>query len=65
MEFFGFLGVFLAVPVAALLKIGLSEWHNARLLAAAGTTAQVPSGVPVEAALPAASTRIEGAPAER
>jgi len=27
MEFFGFLGVFLAVPLAAVLKIALAEWH--------------------------------------
>jgi predicted PurR-regulated permease PerM len=27
MEFFGFLGVFLAVPLAAVLKIVLTEWH--------------------------------------
>lgn len=27
LEFFGFLGVFLAVPVAAVLKIVLVEWH--------------------------------------
>ena len=27
LEFFGFMGVFLAVPVAALLKIVLVEWH--------------------------------------
>lgn len=33
MEFFGFLGVFMAVPVAALLKIVLAEWHDARLAA--------------------------------
>jgi predicted PurR-regulated permease PerM len=32
LEFFGFLGVFLAVPVAALFKIVLTEWHAARLL---------------------------------
>jgi predicted PurR-regulated permease PerM len=31
MEFFGFLGVFLAVPVAAVLKISLAEWHNSRV----------------------------------
>lgn len=28
LEFFGFLGVFLAVPVAAILKILLAEWHE-------------------------------------
>ena len=28
LEFFGFLGVFLAVPVAAVLKIVLCEWHE-------------------------------------
>jgi len=28
MEFFGFLGVFLAVPLAAVLKIALAEWHD-------------------------------------
>jgi len=32
LEFFGFLGVFLAVPVAAVLKILLAEWHDAREL---------------------------------
>ena len=31
LEFFGFLGVFLAVPVAAVFKIVLTEWHDARL----------------------------------
>ena len=31
MEFFGFLGVFLAVPIAAVLKIFLTEYHEARL----------------------------------
>ena len=32
LEFFGFLGVFLAVPIAALLKISLAEWQeNQRL----------------------------------
>ena len=30
LEFFGFLGVFLAVPIAAVLKIVLAEWHDAR-----------------------------------
>jgi predicted PurR-regulated permease PerM len=30
MEFFGFLGVFLAVPAAAIAKTLLSEWHDAR-----------------------------------
>lgn len=30
MEFFGFLGVFLAVPLAAILKIVLAEWHAGR-----------------------------------
>jgi predicted PurR-regulated permease PerM len=30
LEFFGFLGVFLAVPVAAVLKIVLTEWHQKR-----------------------------------
>lgn len=30
MEFFGFLGVFLAVPIAAVLKIVLAEWHAGR-----------------------------------
>jgi predicted PurR-regulated permease PerM len=32
LEFFGFLGVFLAVPVAAVLKIVLAEWHDNRSL---------------------------------
>lgn len=31
MEFFGFLGVFLAVPIAAVLKIVLTEWHISQL----------------------------------
>ena len=31
MEFFGFIGVFLAVPIAAVLKIVLAEWHAANL----------------------------------
>ena len=31
MEFFGFIGVFLAVPVAALGKVLLLEWHNSQL----------------------------------
>ena len=30
MEFFGFMGVFLAVPLAAILKIVLAEWHSGR-----------------------------------
>jgi len=30
MEFFGFLGVFLAVPIAAVLKIVLTEYHASR-----------------------------------
>ncbi|HEY0074777.1 MAG TPA: AI-2E family transporter [Abditibacteriaceae bacterium] len=30
MEFFGFIGVFLAVPLAAILKIVLAEWHAGR-----------------------------------
>jgi predicted PurR-regulated permease PerM len=30
MEFFGFIGVFLAVPLAAILKIILAEWHAGR-----------------------------------
>jgi predicted PurR-regulated permease PerM len=44
MEFFGFLGVFLAVPVAAVLKISLAEWHNSRVqieAIAAGTAVAV------------------------
>ncbi|HEX8235184.1 MAG TPA: AI-2E family transporter [Abditibacteriaceae bacterium] len=44
MEFFGFLGVFLAVPVAAVLKISLAEWHNSRVQTeaiAAGTAVAV------------------------
>ncbi len=35
MEFFGFMGVFLAVPIAALLKILLTEMHEKRAQAAA------------------------------
>ncbi len=31
MEFFGFMGVFLAVPIAAVLKIFLTEYHESRL----------------------------------
>ena len=34
MEFFGFLGVFLAVPIAAVLKIVLAEFHETRARAA-------------------------------
>jgi predicted PurR-regulated permease PerM len=34
MEFFGFIGVFLAVPVAALGKILLAEWHQPRIIVA-------------------------------
>ncbi len=30
MEFFGFIGVFLAVPIAAVLKIVLAEYHDAQ-----------------------------------
>ena len=30
MEFFGLLGIFLAVPLAAVLKIALTEWHDAQ-----------------------------------
>ena len=30
MEFFGFIGVFLAVPIAAVMKILLVEWHLAQ-----------------------------------
>ncbi len=44
MEFFGFLGVFLAVPIAAVLKIALAEWHEGRhpaqMPAESGTTLQ-------------------------
>jgi predicted PurR-regulated permease PerM len=46
MEFFGFLGVFLAVPVAAVLKIILAEWHNSRVqneAIAAGRAVAIPS----------------------
>ncbi len=52
MEFFGFLGVFLAVPVAALLKIVLTEWHAARLLEdtqRAAATGETPDETPAEA----------------
>jgi len=38
LEFFGFLGVFLAVPVAAVFKIVLTEWHDARLAQALATS---------------------------
>ena len=42
MEFFGFLGIFLAVPIAAVLKIALAEWHEGRRIvipqAGMGTT---------------------------
>lgn len=37
LEFFGFLGVFLSVPIAALLKILLTEMHENRAMAAAST----------------------------
>ena len=30
LEFFGFLGVFLAVPLAAVIKVLLVEWHESR-----------------------------------
>ncbi|MBV9469962.1 MAG: AI-2E family transporter [Abitibacteriaceae bacterium] len=30
MEFFGFLGIFLAVPLAAVVKILLAEWHESQ-----------------------------------
>ncbi len=30
LEFFGFIGVFLAVPVAAVIKVLLCEWHDAQ-----------------------------------
>jgi predicted PurR-regulated permease PerM len=30
LEFFGFLGVFLAVPIAAVLKVLLVEWHESQ-----------------------------------
>lgn len=30
MEFFGFLGIFLAVPLAAVMKILLTEWHESQ-----------------------------------
>lgn len=49
LEFFGFLGVFLAVPVAAVFKIVLTEWHDARLRQ-------------VLAAAPVASTQTEHLP---
>lgn len=32
LEFFGFLGVFLAVPIAAVVKVLLVEWHEAQAL---------------------------------
>jgi len=30
LEFFGILGVFLAVPIAAMMKVLLSQWHDAQ-----------------------------------
>lgn len=42
MEFFGFLGVFLAVPIAAIIKIVLAEWHDGRMLAAHAVELQNP-----------------------
>jgi len=30
MEFFGIMGVFLAVPIAAMMKVLLSQWHDAQ-----------------------------------
>jgi predicted PurR-regulated permease PerM len=38
MEFFGFIGVFLAVPLAAILKIVLAEWHAGRQMPVIMTT---------------------------
>ena len=58
MEFFGLLGVFLAVPLAAILKIVLAEWHTTRqtaqfaatLMAANSQTMVVESGIPSDTA---------------
>jgi len=71
MEFFGFMGVFLAVPVAALVKVLLTEWHQTRLqppampatgLTAGPIVAPPPRDTPVE---PAPSTTPHGAVAAR
>lgn len=45
LKFFGFLGVFLAVPIAAVVKILLAEWHEA----------QAARLVTIEPALPASN----------
>ncbi len=42
MEFFGFLGVFLAVPIAAVIKIVLAEWHEGRVPAIHAVELQSP-----------------------
>jgi predicted PurR-regulated permease PerM len=45
MEFFGIMGVFLAVPIAAVLKIALAEWHEGRRLARVEAEAKVATPV--------------------
>jgi predicted PurR-regulated permease PerM len=55
LEFFGFLGVFLAVPVAAVLKISLAEWHNSRVQSEA---IEAGRAVPVTLDAPASGTAI-------
>jgi predicted PurR-regulated permease PerM len=42
MEFFGIMGVFLAVPIAAVLKIALAEWHEGRRLGRLAENASLP-----------------------
>ena len=49
MEFFGFIGVFLAVPIAAVLKIVLAEWHEARRTAQSAIEALPQKSLPEDA----------------
>lgn len=66
MEFFGFIGVFLAVPIAAVLKIVLVEYHTdqahrraLRLADAAALSAGTLSTAPQNGHAPAPSERLE------
>lgn len=53
MEFFGFMGVFLAVPLAAILKIVLAEWHAGRQITVENLAANGAIPISGNGALPA------------
>lgn len=59
MEFFGFVGVFLAVPIAALFKVLLVEWHESqdvksqsKFVLADATTTDLTTTEPIIAEIP-------------